>query len=217
VYEVVVVAVLIYDRQSLFQTSISSAINRLLPQSEVVDRASESEVARWIIGRPGTTLFLGQVSLRSETMRLAKVHSCPVVWIAERKDSLLPLMAESAICGIMYRTARAADLRECFRALREGRTWIQPLDRTDDDESASDELWKLLTLKEKHIAALLIDGVKNKAIAVQLGTTYQVIKNRTTRIYNKLGVDNRIDLFKTLQKSPPTCESASMAPHGSKQ
>jgi DNA-binding NarL/FixJ family response regulator len=59
--------------------------------------------------------------------------------------------------------------------------------------------------------------VKNKAIAAQLGTTYQVIKNRTTRIYNKLGVDNRIDLFKTLQKSPPTCESASMAPHGSKQ
>lgn len=212
-----VVAILIYDRQSLFQTSISAAINRLLPQSEVVDRATESEVARWIIRRPGTTLFLGQVSLRSETMRLATVHSCPVVWIAERKDSLLPLLAEPATRGIMYRTAKAADLRECFCALREGRMWIQPRDWTDDDESAPDELWKLLTFSEKCLAALLLDGVKNKAIAAQLGTTYQVIKNRTTRIYNKLGVDNRIDLLKTLQKSPPTCESASMAPHGSKQ
>jgi DNA-binding NarL/FixJ family response regulator len=117
----------------------------------------------------------------------------------------------------MYRTAKAADLRECFCALREGRMWIQPRDWTDDDESAPDELWKLLTFSEKCLAALLLDGVKNKAIAAQLGTTYQVIKNRTTRIYNKLGVDNRIDLLKTLQKSPPTCESASMAPHGSKQ
>jgi DNA-binding NarL/FixJ family response regulator len=214
---VAVVAILIYDRQSLFQTSISAAINRLLPQSEVVDRATESEVARWIISRPGTTLFLGQVSLRSETMRLATVHSCPVVWIAERKDSLLPLLAEPATRGIMYRTAKAADLRECFCALREGRMWIQPRDWTDDDESAPDELWNLLTLREKQIAALLRVGVKNRAIAAQLGTTYQVIKNYTTRIYNKLGVNCRVDLIMALQTSPPTCESASMAPHGSNQ
>ena len=100
------VAVLIYDRQSLFQTSISTAVNRLLPQSEVVDRNTESEVARWIIGRPGTTLFLGQVSLRSETMRLAKVHSCPVVWIAERKDSLFSSLGDDAVSSVCRQSGR---------------------------------------------------------------------------------------------------------------
>jgi DNA-binding NarL/FixJ family response regulator len=213
-----VVAILIYDRQSLCQTSISTRLSRLLPDSiEIVECATESELAYCIVKQPGATLFLGQVSLRSETIRLARMHSCPIVWIAERKDSLLPLMAEPAICGLMYRTAKAADLAECFCALREGRMWIQPLDWTDDDESSRDELWNLLTLREKQIAALLRSGVKNRAIAAQLGTTYQVIKNHTTRIYNKLGVNCRVDLIMALQKSPPTCESASMGPHRSNQ
>ena len=183
----------------------------MLPQSEVVDCATELEVARWIISRPGTTLFLGQVSLQSETMRRAKEHSCPIVWIAERKDSLLPLLAQPAICGIMFRTAKDADLRECLTALREGRMWVQSLDMSGSDTSAHEELWTLLTPKEKHLAALLLDGLKSKDIAVQLRTTPQVIKNRVALIYGKLGVCNRLDLLKSLLKSPPTCESASPA------
>ena len=210
------VAILIYDRQSLCQSSISSRISRLLPRSEVVDCATESEVARWIVSRPGTTLFLGQVSLQSETMSLVKEHSCPVVWIAERKDPLLPLLAQPSIRGIMFRTAKDLDLRECLTALRENRMWIQSVDRSHSDTSAQEELWNLLKPKEMHLAALLLDGLKSKDIAVQLSTTPQVIKNRVALIYDKLGVCNRFDLLKALLKSPPTCETASSAPHGSR-
>jgi hypothetical protein len=45
-------------------------------------------------------------------MKLAQEFSCPVVWIAERKDEYLPLVNQPAIRGIMFRTATAADLEE---------------------------------------------------------------------------------------------------------
>jgi DNA-binding NarL/FixJ family response regulator len=215
--EVLVVAVLIFDRQSIYQASISSRLSRLLPESiQIVDCATESELVRSVANNPGATLFLGQVSLRSETMRLAGKHSCTVVWIAERKDEYLPLLAQTVIRGIMYRTAKAADLTECISAMREKRSWIQLLDSQDSSASSRQEMWNLLTPKERHLTALLLEGMQSKHIAVRLGTTPQVIKNRVALIYDKLGVRNRYDLLKFLMESPPTCESASIEPLGAK-
>lgn len=207
------IRVLIFDRQSICQTSISTHLSRILPEStQVADCATEAELARYITDNPGATLFLGQVSLRSEAMQLARQLACPVVWIAERKDEYLPLLAQPAICGIIFRTANAADLADCIAALRERRTWIQPLDQSDVGTSRRQERLGLLTPKQKQLTALLLEGLQCKEIAVQFGTTCQVIKNSVVLIYDKLGVRNRYDLLKALLESPPTCECASIKP-----
>ena len=207
------VIVLVFDRQSLCQASLSTRLSRLLPEStQIVDCASEDELARHIANNPGATLFLGQVSLRSETMKLARQLSCPVVWIAERKDEYLPLLTQPAIRGIMFRTAKGADLEECIAALRERRTWIQPLENPAAATSFRQERWGLLTQKQRHLTALLLEGLQCKEIAAQRGTTCQVIKNSVVLIYDKLGVRNRYDLLKALLESPPTCERASIKP-----
>jgi len=213
-----VVTILVFDRQSLYQASISTRLSRLLPEStQVADCATEAELASRITSNPGATLFLGQISLRSEAMKLARQFSCPVVWIAERKDEYLPLLNQPAICGILFRTANAADLAECIAALREHRTWIQSLDCPDDTTSSGQDKWGLLTQKQRYITALLVEGKQCKEIAAQLGTTCQVIKNRVVLIYDKLGVRNRYDLLKALLEAPPTCESASMRPRAPKR
>ena len=162
------IRVLIFDRQSICQTSISTHLSRILPEStQVADCATEAELARYIIDNPGASLFLGQVSLRSEAMQLARQLACPVVWIAERKDEYLPLLAQPAICGIIFRTANAADLADCIAALRERRTWIQPLDQSDDGTSRRQERLGVLTPKQKQLTALLLEGLQCKEIAVQ--------------------------------------------------
>ena len=212
-----VVTIIIFDRQSLYQALISTSLLRILPGStQVAVCATEAELARHIRNNPGATLFLGQISLRSEAMRLAEEFSCPVVWIAERKDEYLPLLAQPAIRGIIFRTAKAADLTECISALRERRTWIQLVDNHDNAVSSRLAKWDLLTPKERHLTALLLEGMQSKEIAAQLGTTCQVIKNRVTLIYDKLGVRSRLDLLKALLESPLTCECASMEPRGPK-
>jgi DNA-binding NarL/FixJ family response regulator len=76
--------------------------------------------------------------------------------------------------------------------------WIQSLDDPDDATSSRQDKWGLLTQKQRHITALLVEGVQCKEIAAQLGTTCQVIKNSVVLIYDKLGVRNRYDLLKAL-------------------
>ena len=67
------VTILIFDRQSLCQASILTRLSLLLPEStRVADCATEAELARHITDNPGATLFLGQISFRSEAMQLAR-------------------------------------------------------------------------------------------------------------------------------------------------
>ena len=212
------VTILIFDRQSIYQASLSNRLSQLLPQStQISDCATEAELARRIANNPGATLFLGQVSPQSETMKLARRFSCAVVWIAERRDEYLPLLTQPAIRGIMFRTAKAADLAECIAALRERRTWVQSLDSPDAATSSRHEKWGLLTPKQRQLTALLVEGLPSKEIAVRHGTTCQVIKNRIAQIYDKLGVRSRLDLLKYLLGTPPTCESVSMESHERKR
>ncbi len=44
------------------------------------------------------------------------------------------------------------------------------------------------------IIACITQGKRNKEIAFQLGTTEQVIKNYLRKIYDKLGVSDRLEL-----------------------
>jgi hypothetical protein len=74
-------------------------------------------------------------------MKLARRFSCAVVWIAEHRDEYLPLLTQPAIRGIMFRTAKAADLAECVAALRVRRTWVQSLDGPDAAASSRHEKW----------------------------------------------------------------------------
>jgi DNA-binding NarL/FixJ family response regulator len=51
-----------------------------------------------------------------------------------------------------------------------------------------------LSPKEMAIITCITQGKRNKEIAYQLGTTEQVIKNYLRKIYDKLGVSDRLEL-----------------------
>ncbi len=51
-----------------------------------------------------------------------------------------------------------------------------------------------LTPKEMRIVALIVQGCKNREIALRLKTTEQVIKNYLRSIYDKTGVSDRLEL-----------------------
>jgi DNA-binding NarL/FixJ family response regulator len=91
------------------------------------------------------------------------------------------------------------------------------LENPDDATSSRQEKWGLLTQNQRQLTALLLEGMQCKEIAVQRGTTCQVIKNSVVLIYDKLGVRNRYDLLKALLEFPPTCERASIKPRAPKR
>ena len=51
-----------------------------------------------------------------------------------------------------------------------------------------------LTPKESLIVGCVTQGMKNKEIAVRVGTTEQVVKNYLRKVYDKLGVADRLEL-----------------------
>lgn len=99
--------------------------------------------------------------------------------------------------GIVYRSISGPALVECIRRVLDGETWVQPtaaaLESAEDD-MVGQRVRDRLTPKELKIVALIVQGCKNKEIAMRLGTTEQVIKNYLRSIYDKTGVSDRLEL-----------------------
>lgn len=53
----------------------------------------------------------------------------------------------------------------------------------------------LLTVRETQVVTLLLEGLSNKGIARQLGLSPETVKDHLGRIYHKLDVSGRIELF----------------------
>jgi len=77
-----------------------------------------------------------------------------------------------------------------------------------------------LSDRECQIIALVARGLKNRDIAKFLGITEAVIKNYLRRIYDKVGVWNRVELalwYEARQHAKPTSQKPDKSPSGEKQ
>lgn len=106
---------------------------------------------------------------------------------------------------------------ECLRKVAEGEPWLEPhavkwvleAYRTHGVRPQSARTKVQLTPKEALIVSCVTQGMKNKEIAARVGTTEQVVKNYLRKVYDKLGVADRLELAlyclnsKVLQDAKP--------------
>ena len=87
-------------------------------------------------------------------------------------------------------------LVDCVRRVARGQRYVQRANVTtmQATDSVGTRVRDRLTPKEMQIVALIVQGCKNKEIAMQLGTKEQVIKNYLRGIYDKTGVSDRLEL-----------------------
>ncbi len=87
-------------------------------------------------------------------------------------------------------------LVDCVRRVAQGQRFVQRSNVTTMQaaDSVGSRVRDRLTPKEMQIVALIVQGCKNKEIAMQLGTKEQVIKNYLRSIYDKTGVSDRLEL-----------------------
>jgi DNA-binding NarL/FixJ family response regulator len=98
---------------------------------------------------------------------------------------------------VVFRSVTGNSLVECVRRVANGETWIPTdlmLTNSPDDDMVGTRVRDRLTPKEMRIVALIVQGCKNREIAVRLKTTEQVIKNYLRSIYDKTGVSDRLEL-----------------------
>lgn len=104
--------------------------------------------------------------------------------------------------GFVSRAIAPELLVRCVRKTAEGETWLDNqgvnwvIDayRTQASASPMPRSKVRLTEKEMLIVSCVTQGMKNKDIAREVGTTEQVIKNYLRRVYDKLGVSDRLEL-----------------------
>jgi DNA-binding NarL/FixJ family response regulator len=126
---------------------------------------------------------------------LESVSSLGIV-IAENNDTAAPYL-QQGFRGVVFRNVSGAALVECVRRVAAGETWL-PSQLMQPDSPAEDmvgtRVRDRLTPKEMRIVALIVQGCKNREIAIRLKTTEQVIKNYLRSIYDKTGVGDRLEL-----------------------
>ncbi len=103
--------------------------------------------------------------------------------------------------GVIPRCISAALLVKCVRRVAAGEIWMdnESINSVMEAFRSKDELTSLrtqprLSVKEQAVIALVAQGMRNKEIAFQLGTSQQVIKNYLRKIFDKLGVSDRVKL-----------------------
>jgi DNA-binding NarL/FixJ family response regulator len=106
--------------------------------------------------------------------------------------------------GVFSRTQ--SDIRllaKCVRRVMEGQVWIDSKQMlyllealTGDQDAASkcEGTTPKLTRREESVVRLVVQGMVNREIAEQLRLSEHTIKNYLFRIFDKLGVSNRVEL-----------------------
>jgi len=104
--------------------------------------------------------------------------------------------------GILSREVEPELLVDCLRKVAAGETWLDSQGvhwvmeayRNQNNRPAGARPKVQLTPKETLIVSCVTQGMKNKEIALRVGTTEQVVKNYLRKVYDKLNVADRLEL-----------------------
>jgi DNA-binding NarL/FixJ family response regulator len=153
---------------------------------------------------PALETFRGAILLFASSLKLDPQNLIPRVLgagsrsivIAENGETVQPWFS-AGVNGAAHRNVTGPALIECVRHVGQGDRQVRAngIDAPGlDEDSVGSRVRDRLTPKELKIVSLIVQGCKNKEIAVRLCTTEQVIKNYLRSIYDKTGVSDRLEL-----------------------
>ncbi len=125
-----------------------------------------------------------------------------VVQVSENSEDFIVDLYRRGVRGVISRSISPDLLVRCIRKIAEGETWIDNQSvswvieayRAQATTLTNPRLQPRLSPKELSIIACVTQGMRNKEIAYKIGTTEQVVKNYLRKIYDKLGVSDRLEL-----------------------
>jgi two-component system, NarL family, nitrate/nitrite response regulator NarL len=147
------------------------------------------------------SLIAGTTNVIPEVVRMAPDMKI-IVQMSGTDESHTVELYRRGVRGIIPRSIAPELLIKCVRKIAAGETWIDNQSvnwvieayRSQATAITNPKSQPRLSPKELSIIACITQGKRNKEIAFQLGTTEQVVKNYLRKIYDKLGVSDRLEL-----------------------
>src|SRR5260221_441463 len=105
--------------------------------------------------------------------------------------------------GVFHRSHSLKSLSKCIQAVHQGQIWasnediehlVKALSALKPIPLSNPQGTPLLTRREEDVVRLVAEGQKNREIAQRLKVKEHSIRNYIYRIFEKLGVSNRIEL-----------------------
>ena len=190
--------IILADSQAIFRAGTAKVLAmdedlRIIAQCTDLDRMYHA-----VTTFPGS-IVLFAASLRPDLNRLRVLlesTSSRGIVIAENSETASSFL-QQGFRGVVFRNVTGPALVECVHRVAAGDTWLPPqlmLTDSPEEDMVGTRVRDRLTPKEMRIVALIVQGCKNREIAMRLKTTEQVIKNYLRSIYDKTGVGDRLEL-----------------------
>ena len=201
------IRIILADSQAIFRVGIRK-IFALEDDLRVVAQADSLESLKASIERYPTDVVLvegvllaGSINTIPELLAIAPDIKL-IVQAPVSDESHTVELYRRGVRGIISRSISPDLLVRCVRRIAAGETWIDNQSvnwvieayRAQAAALVNPRSQPRLSPKEMAIITCITQGKRNKEIAYQLGTTEQVIKNYLRKIYDKLGVSDRLEL-----------------------
>jgi DNA-binding NarL/FixJ family response regulator len=160
------------------------AVRRLQPDVLVLDLR--------LPGRSGIDVL--------RTMAEEKLSCRCVVLTAAIDDRQAMEVVRLGAKGIVLKESSPDALVECVRRVHRGEEWIEQevlagaFGHAARGETALREAGKNLTPREIEIVRMVVQGLRNRAVADRLTISEGTVKIHLHHIYEKLGIDGRLEL-----------------------
>ena len=201
------IRIILADSQAIYRVGIRKVF-ALEDDLRVVAQADSLENLRHAIERYPTDIVLLEGGLLAGTANVIPdlLRSAPqtklIVQAVSADENHTVELYRRGVRGIISRAISPDLLVRCIRRIAAGETWIDNQSvnwvieayRAQASALMNPRTQARLSPKEMSIIACITQGKRNKEIAHQMGTTEQVIKNYLRKIYDKLGVSDRLEL-----------------------
>lgn len=146
-----------------------------------------------------------------QELRETSPHARAVMLLDSSKpDSILAAFRAGAK-GVFDHQESSDVLPQCIHRVHEGQAWVsheqmtlvlEALAATPKVKAVDGRGMSLLSTRELEVVTLLAEGLTNREIAQRMSLSQHTIKNYLFRIFDKLGVSNRVELlFMTLSQA----------------
>src|ERR1700691_4498858 len=190
--------IILADSQAIFRAGTAKVL-AMDEDLRIIAQCTDLERMYHAITTFPSSIVLFASSLRPDFTRLGmllETTGSRGIVVAENDENASTYL-QQGFRGVVFRSVTGPALVECVRRVAAGDTWLPT--QTAPPEAVEEDLVGArvrdrLTPKEMRIVALIVQGCKNREIAIRLKTTEQVIKNYLRSIYDKTGVSDRLEL-----------------------
>ena len=129
-----------------------------------------------------------------------------VVLLNSRRPELIVRAFRSGASGVFYRSSLDM-LCKCIAAVHQGQIWanseelgyvLAALADSPPPRMLESRILSLLSRREREVVGYLVEGRTNREIAETLGISQHSVKNYLFKIFEKVGMSNRVELVSNL-------------------